>query len=197
MKHFILVICSFSSLFTQKSNIDQILISTKINGVSVKLGLDNPLDSEFVTAWFDSKTNWFYITAYQANGDKRTLEQTKIIEPIEKIEVFKSNESLQIGIKLAKELETFEKYHIVDPAEINFNLRFPVSEVILALEEERPTGKFRFKPKYYKLLETENLFYLSGSILMMSNFIAKKDPTLGFSIIAATFIYNQILIDNQ
>ena len=77
MKHFILLICSFSSLFTQKSNIDQILISTKINGVSVKLGLDNPLDSEFVTAWFDSKTNWFYITAYQANGDKRTLEEIK------------------------------------------------------------------------------------------------------------------------
>ena len=96
MKHFILVLCSFSSLFTQKSNIDQILISTKINGVSVKLGLDNPLDSEFVTAWFDSKTNWFYITAYQANGDKRVLEQTKIIEPTEKIEVFKSNESIQI-----------------------------------------------------------------------------------------------------
>ena len=102
-----------------------------------------------------------------------------------------------IGMKLAKALETFEKYHIVEPAEINFNLRFPVSEVILALEEERPTGKFRFKPKYYKLLETENLFYLSGSILMISNFIAKKDPTIGFSIIAATFIYNQILIDNQ
>ena len=87
MKHFILVICSFSSLFTHKSNINQILISTKINGVSVKLSLDKPLDNEFVTAWFDSKTNWFYITAYQANGDKRTLEQTKIIEPIEKIEI--------------------------------------------------------------------------------------------------------------
>ena len=83
MKHFILVICSFSSLFTQKSNIDQILISTKINGVSVKLGLDNPLDSEFVTAWFDSKTNWYYITAYQATGDKRVLEPAKIIETIE------------------------------------------------------------------------------------------------------------------
>ena len=82
MKHFILGICSLSSLFSQKSNIDQIFISTKINGVSVKLGLDNPLDSEFVTAWFDSKTNWFYITAYQASGDKRVLEQTKKIEPI-------------------------------------------------------------------------------------------------------------------
>ena len=104
MKHFILVICSLSCLFAQKSSIDQILISTKINGVSVKLGLDNPLDSEFVTAWFDSKTNWFYITAYQATGDKRVLEQTKIIEPIEKIEVFKSNESIQIGMKLAKAL---------------------------------------------------------------------------------------------
>ena len=45
--------------------------------------------------------------------------------------------------------------------------------------------------------EPENLFYLTGSILMISNFIAKKDPTIGFSIIAATFIYNQILIDNQ
>ena len=70
MKHFILVICSLSSLFTQKSSIDQILISTKINGVSVKLGLDNPLDSEFVTAWFDSKTNWFYKEPLERKWDK-------------------------------------------------------------------------------------------------------------------------------
>ena len=113
MKHFILVICSFSSLFTQKSNIDQILISTKINGVSVKLSLDKPLDNEFVTAWFDSKTNWFYITAYQATGDKRVLEQAKIIETIDRLRQPLKDLKDDEHSKIVKYVQTLSKMSIL------------------------------------------------------------------------------------
>ena len=182
-----------SNSFSQTAEISEIKISSKINGVAIKLISNKPIDEKQTSAWFDSNTGWFYVTSFQTTGNKLRLENIDIIEPVKKVEVFNSNESIQIGIKLSTPVETFEKYHLVEPSEINFALRFPLSDIIVALENEKPTSPLRFSGSIYNIITLNNAMYLTGSLMIISKFLSKNDPIVGFSIVTATFIYSEVI----
>jgi len=95
MMRFILLF-SISVLQSQSIWVQDIDVSSKKNGVFIKVRSDKPLNPEQVAGWFNESTSWYYMTLHEADGDTSQLEKAKLAYPVKQIECIRAGESLQI-----------------------------------------------------------------------------------------------------
>ena len=185
------------ALSGQITQIQDVLISSKMNGVSIKIRSDDVLNPSQVTGWFNESTSWYYLTIHRANGDTARLELAKLFYPIIRIEVIRAGESLQIGFRMAIPVEQFEFYYSEDPPELLLALRFPISDVMASLSSERPK-------KITSLTPTSNrkhwvkAFYFMGAGLTSAGFLAGEDQKgwevpIGIGMIGMAYVYENFV----
>ena len=64
-------------IFGQNNRIENIDISTKKNGVSIKILANFSIQPSQITGWYNQSNSWYYITIYNAFGDTVSLGKTK------------------------------------------------------------------------------------------------------------------------
>ena len=185
------------ALSGQITQIQDVLIASKMNGVSIKIRSDSVLNPSQVTGWFNESTSWYYLTIHRSNGDTARLELAKLFYPINRIEVIRAGESLQIGFRMAIPVEQFEFYYSEDPPELLLALRFPISDVMASLSSER-------LKKITSLTSTSNrkhwvkAFYFMGAGLTSAGFLAGEDQKgwevpIGIGMIGMAYVYENFV----
>ncbi len=133
----LVLFCLISFIFAQDQQlmIKGISMDVKRNGLFIQVKGSRKINTRDVTGW-QANNKWFYVTIMNAEADSVKIEGAKIVPPVLEIQAININESVQLGFKLAREIEYFEIY----PSEITpgmiLSLHFPVKEVVAALEDE-------------------------------------------------------------
>ena len=191
-------IVTIIALSGQITQIHDILISSKMNGVSIKIRSDSVLNPSQVTGWFNESTSWYYLTIHQAHGDTARLELAKLFYPINRIEVIRAAESLQIGFRMSIPVEQFEFYYSEDPPELLLALRFPISDVISSLSSERPKKAPNFIPTSNRKQIWVKAFYFMGAGLTGAGFLAGEEQKgwevpMGIGMIGMAYVYENFI----
>tara|TARA_B110000467_G_scaffold155462_1_gene167786 strand:+ start:5231 stop:5851 length:621 start_codon:yes stop_codon:yes gene_type:complete len=198
MRLIIILLFSLASIYSQTNRITSIDIASKMNGISINIHSDLILNPNQVTGWFNESTSWYYMTIHQANGDTASLELTKLVNSIKKVEVIKAGESLQIGFRMRVPVENFEFYFSDVNPEFITALRFPLSDVIASLEsnqldlENNIIYKTKNKPIWLKV------FYFVGIGLATSGIIAGEgqkgwEAPIGMGMITVAYVYDNFI----
>ena len=191
-------IVTIIALSGQITQIHDILISSKMNGVSIKIRSDDVLNPSQVTGWFNESTSWYYLTIHQAQGDTARLELAKLFYPINRIEVIRTGESLQIGFRMAKPVEQFEFYYSEDPPELLLALRFPISDVMASLSSERAKKVKSLTPISNRKQIWVKAFYFMGVGLTGAGFLAGEEQKgwevpMGIGMIGMAYVYENFV----
>ena len=198
MRFIYLNIVTIIALSGQITQIHDVLISSKMNGVSIKIRSDDVLNPSQVTGWFNESTSWYYLTIHRANGDTARLELAKLFYPINRIEVIRAGESLQIGFRMAIPVEQFEFYYSEDPPELLLALRFPISDVMASLSSERPKKITSITPTSNRKQIWVKAFYFMGAGLTSAGFLAGEDQKgwevpIGIGMIGMAYVYENFV----
>ena len=202
MKKYIFLFCAFNITIGQTNQINKILISPKKNGRSINILSDLPLNKSQVTGWYNESNSWYYMTIHNAAGDTLELEKTKIYYPISGIEAVNTGESLQIGFMMDRTVEDFEFYFGGTSNELLVALRFPLENVLAAMEMESSIQPNNEIKGHIKSRSWVKRFYIAGSsmigigILNSSNQKGWEIP-IGFSLIIVAYFYEQFIIHNS
>ena len=191
-------IVTIIALSGQITQIHDILISSKMNGVSIKIRSDGVLNPSQVTGWFNESTSWYYLTIHQAQGDTARLELAKLFYPINRIEVIRTGESLQIGFRMAKPVEQFEFYYSEDPPELLLALRFPISDVMASLSSERAKKVKSLTPISNRKQIWVKAFYFMGAGLTVAGFLEGEEQKgwevpMGIGMIGMAYVYENFV----
>ena len=194
-----ILILSITILQAQSTWISDLIISDKKNGVFIKVRSNTPLKPAQVTGWFNESTSWYYMTLYQTIGDTAHLESSKLSYPVTRIECVKAGESLQIGFKMAKPIEQFEFYYANDPPELLASLRFPLSDVLVAMEQEKPNiSPFQTQSSIQRPLWIKAVYFI-GAGLTGAGFLAGEtqkgwEVPIGMGLIALAYVYENFIV---
>lgn len=189
---------SVTFLQAQSTWIQDISVASKKNGVFIKVRSDIPLNSNQVTGWFNESSSWYYMTLHQADGDTAQLESAQLAYPVNRIECVRAGESLQIGFRLAIPVEQFEFYYASDPPELLASLRFPLSDVLASIEQEKPTASpFQTHPTIKRPLWIKAVYFI-GAGLTGAGFLAGDtqkgwEITVGMGMIACAYVYENFI----
>jgi hypothetical protein len=192
-------ILSFTLLQGQSTWIQDISVSTKKNGVFIKVRSDKPLDSNQVTGWFNESSSWYYMTLHQTSGDTAQLESAPLAYPVNRIECMRAGESLQIGFRLAIPVEQFEFYHSSDPPELLASLRFPLTDVLASMaKEKQPLSPFQSSASIQKRPLWVKAVYFFGAGLTGAGFLAGDtqkgwEVPVGMGMIACAYVYQNFI----
>ncbi|MEC7798612.1 MAG: hypothetical protein VX517_01000 [Candidatus Neomarinimicrobiota bacterium] len=156
-------------IFGQNNRVENIDISTKKNGVSIKILANFSIQPSQITGWYNQSNSWYYITIYNAFGDTVSLGKTKTNYPITDIEAIKIGESIQLGFKMSQPVENFEFYHN-NTQELLIALRFPLSNVLASMEEDRPVVSMQTS----QTNSVSKAFYLLGSSIIGLEILKSK-----------------------
>ena len=198
MRFIYLNIVTIIALSGQITQIHDVLISSKMNGVSIKIRSDGVLNPSQVTGWFNESTSWYYLTIHQAQGDTARLELAKLFYPINRIEVIRTGESLQIGFRMDKPVEQFEFYYSEDPPELLLALRFPISDVMASLSSERAKKVKSLTPISNRKQIWVKTFYFMGAGLTGAGFLAGEEQKgwevpMGIGMIGMAYVYENFV----
>ena len=183
------------------NQINKILISPKKNGMSINILSDMPLNKSQVTGWYNESNSWYYMTIHNAAGDTLELEKTKIYYPISGIEAVNTGESLQIGFMMDRTVEDFEFYFDGTSNELLVALRFPLENVLAAMEMElsiQPNNEIK---GHIKSRSWVKRFYIAGSSMIGIGTLNSKNQKgweipVGLSLIIIAYCFEKIIIDN-
>ena len=184
-------------IFGQNNRIENIDISTKKNGVSIKILANFSIQPSQITGWYNQSNSWYYITIYNAFGDTVSLGKTKINYPITDIEAIKIGESIQLGFKMSQPVENFEFYHN-NTQELLIALRFPLSNVLASMEEDRPVVSMQTS----QTNSVSKAFYLLGSSIIGLEILNSKSNeswkvSIGLSAIFIGYLYEHFIVDKK
>ena len=184
-------------IFGQNNRIENIDISTKKNGVSIKILANFSIQPSQITGWSNQSNSWYYITIYNAFGDTVSLGKTKTNYPITDIEAIKIGESIQLGFKMSQPVENFEFYHN-NTQELLIALRFPLSNVLASMEEDRPVVSMQTS----QTNPVSKAFYLLGSSIIGLEILKSKSNeswkvSIGLSVIFIGYLYEHFIVDKK
>ena len=201
MMRFILLL-SLSILRSQSIWIQDIDISTKKNGIFIKVRSDKPITPDQVSGWYNESTSWYYMTLHKARGDTAQLEKVRLTYPVKQIECVRAGESLQIGFRLGTSVEQSEFYHASDPPELLASLRFPLSEVLASIAQEKPSpppliGRNRVKRPFW----IKGAYFI-GASLTGAGFLSGEtqkgwEIPVGMGIIAVAYVAENFIIGKK
>ena len=202
MNKYILLFCAFNIITGQTNQINNILISTKKNGISINISSDVPLNKSQVTGWYNESNSWYYMTIHNTKGDALELEKTIIYYPISSIEVLNTGESLQIGFKMYQPVEDFEFYFGEASNALLVALRFPLENVLATMEMESSIQPNNEINDHIKSRSWVKRFYIAGSSMIGIGVLNSKNQKgweipIGFSLIIVAYFYEQFIIHNS
>jgi hypothetical protein len=205
-----LVVLLFGLVSGQVSRpvITGVAIEPKRNGCTIRIFSTGSIPIRNVSGWF-AETQWFYLTILGAVADTARIPVTPLQDPVTAIQAVNTAETAQLSFKLDKSIDGFELYQSREPAEILLTLRFPVSEVLSALLEEKQeltiagqasiqTGPSAESFRYQRV---KTALYLLGTSLTIAGVIAQDNrvsgvawelPT-GLALIIGTYLYDRYL----
>lgn len=197
-----LMVLLISGLMGQTLHVQDVAISSKKNGVSIQLRSDKPIHSTQITGWFNTSSSWYYITIFEATGDTARLESVNIEYPITEVEVMHVGESLQLGFRMAIPVEQFEFYHSNSPPEVLTALRFPLSDIMASMAEEKPARAPDLPAVKQEKTIWPKALYFMGAGLTVAGFLAGEDQkgwevTVGMGLIAVAYIYENIILGKK
>ena len=201
MMRFILLF-SISVLQSQSIWVQDIDVSSKKNGVFIKVRSDKPLNPEQVAGWFNESTSWYYMTLHEADGDTSQLEKAKLAYPVKQIECIRAGESLQIGLRLASSVEQSEFYYASDPPELLASLRFPISDVLASIAPEKQPNTMIVKKTITKRPIWIRAAYFVGAGLTGAGFLSGEtqkgwEVPVGMGIIAVAYVAENFIIGER
>ena len=169
----------------------------KKNGVSIKILANFSIQPSQITGWYNQSNSWYYITIYNAFGDTVSLGKTKTNYPITDIEAIKIGESIQLGFKMSQPVENFEFYHN-NAQELLIALRFPLSNVLASMEEDRPVVSMQTS----QTNSLSKVFYLLGSSIIGLEILNSKSNeswkvSIGLSVIFIGYLYEHFIVDKK
>lgn len=206
---FTILVLTLSTLTAQQTPVfDEVTIDSKMNGAFITLFSTTPVLEQNVTGWH-TETGWFYVTILNAVTDTTRIGNTELTDPVSDIEITNYPESTQLAFKIEKEVESFDIYTSDSPAGLLISLRFPLEEVIAALEQEKEEMLLNETEtvalddiegqKLYKRLHAA--MYLTGTSLVISGVLMedsehvnapKWEIPAGIGLIAFTYLYDRL-----
>ena len=192
----------FTSLQAQTTWVQDISISSKKNGVFIKVRSNNALHPTQVAGWFNESSSWYYMTLHKADGDTAQLDKTKLFYPVIQIECIRAGESLQLGFRMAIPVEQFELYYAENPPELLASLRFPLSDVLTSIEQERPPLSPDQKPQSIQQTLWIKAIYFIGAGLTGAGFLAGDtqkgwEVPIGMGLIVTAYVYENFLSEKK
>tara|TARA_B100001245_G_C22694171_1_gene338568 strand:- start:257 stop:688 length:432 start_codon:yes stop_codon:yes gene_type:complete len=142
------------------------------------------------------------MTLHKARGDTAQLEKVRLTYPVKQIECVRAGESLQIGFRLGTSVEQSEFYHASDPPELLASLRFPLSEVLASITQEKPSppplvGRNRVKRPFW----IKGAYFI-GASLTGAGFLSGEtqkgwEIPVGMGIIAVAYVAENFIIGKK
>ena len=130
----------------------------KENGIIVEFEFIEPISSDSVYAW-QSDNQWFYFTLHNILSDTFKLDQeTTFNLPILDFQPIISSNSTQIGLRLKKQVDSFEFYNRNQKNLLNAHLHYSLDNFNSVILANTKTNKVR---------EFDNLFARSKSWLFI------------------------------
>ena len=153
----IVLIFAYDSSFC--SNVlTKIEFEEKENGIIVEFKFIEPISSDSVYAW-QSDNQWFYFTLHNILSDTLKLEQeTTFNLPILDFQPIISSNSTQIGLRLKKQVDSFEFYNRNQKNLLNAHLHYSLDDFNSVILANTKTNKVR---------DFDNLFARSKSWLFI------------------------------
>ena len=113
------------------------------------------------------------------------------------IEAIKIGESIQLGFKMSQPVENFEFYHN-NTQELLIALRFPLSNVLASMEEDRPVVSMQTS----QINSVSKVFYLLGSSIIGLEILNSKSNeswkiSIGLSVIFIGYLYEHFIVDKK
>ena len=99
---------------------------------------------------------------------------------------------------MAKPVEQFEFYYANDPPELLASLRFPLSDVLVAMEQEKPnTSPFQTQSSIQRPLWVKAVYFI-GAGLTGAGFLAGEtqkgwEVPIGMGLIAFAYVYENFI----
>ena len=184
-------------------NITDLKVEVKKNGVFLKIHSNKSIPKGTVTGWY-SDNGWFYATIMNAYIDTNLVENIKHPEPVKKIIVHNSEESVQISLAVPT-IETHEFLWYGNPRELLVSLRFPLESITPVFAESKLNNKRNVN------LESElnysrmrNAALLIGSSLSIAGIVDSDGqdsmgwelPT-GLGLLIVTYMYDRYIKFNK
>ncbi len=168
---------------TAQVEVRSVGIESRENGTVMTIRLNESLPEDNISGW-KTTNGWFYVTLFNAVADSERLATTAYTYPIRDFQTITLEESSQIGIKLAKEVDQHEFYLSANPPEILVSLRYPIESVPI-LAEKRATHKAQILPSDADIPPPEpnvaftsnrakTIGYFLGTALTVSGIIQQK-----------------------
>jgi hypothetical protein len=198
------VLCTLNA--QQTPVFSEMIVDSKMNGAFITLFSTTPVLEQNVTGWH-TETGWFYVTILNAVTDTTRIGNAGLTDPISKIEITNYPESTQLAFKIENEVESFDIYTSGAPAGLLISLRFPLEEVIAALEQEKEemvsndTEAVALndieEQKLYRRLRAA--MYLTGTSLAISGALMEDSEHVnapnweipaGIGLVAFTYLYD-------
>ena len=163
----------------------------KENGIIVEFKFIEPISSDSVYAW-QSDNQWFYFTLHNILSDTLKLEQeTTFNLPILDFQPIISSNSTQIGLRLKKQVDSFEFYNRNQKNLLNAHLHYSLDNFNSVILANTKTNKVR---------EFDNLFARSKSWLFIlasgysiASLINNKDTKINVEAGIITLILSYLI----
>lgn len=182
-------------LLSQTTELKNIDINSKENGLIITMTLDSELPTNNITGW-QAKSDWFYLTLYQVFGDTSALVIDQLPSGIKKFQIIQSEESLQIGVKVIEPIQSFDFNHNPYNNQITATMKYS-NEYTANLE----TVQNMNLPNQNQLMINNVIdwLYITGSGLTTTGLIKSHDKInlqtkIGFSMLTLTFIIDKFFL---
>ncbi|MFH1851561.1 MAG: hypothetical protein ABIA75_04385 [Candidatus Neomarinimicrobiota bacterium] len=119
-----------------QTTIRNLTIEGKKNGAFLRIDLSRPIDLRNTSGWI-RKDNYFYLTIMNATFDSAAIMTTAPNRPVKNFELSQVGESAQFAFELDRKVESFDLYQSEKPPELLVSLRFPITDVLVALQQEK------------------------------------------------------------
>jgi len=202
----------FTQLLVAQAEVRSVGIETRENGLVMTIRLDQSIPQDNITGW-NATNGWFYVTLYDVISDSNRLAMTAYSYPVRDFQTITMDESSQLGIKLAKNVDQYEFYLSDTPPEILVSLRYPMEkvpfiadnntqpeivkkvgeEIIIQTPPEEPELSFSMK-------RVKTIGYFLGTALTVTGLIQQdQDPDTpnkelksGIIILLSTYIFDHV-----
>ena len=110
--------------FAEQATLQNITLDVKQNGILINMELDKSIDQKNIVVW-QSKSDWFYITLYQVEGDSNQLSLIPLPREVRTFQPVVSAESIQLGLHLRHPIEHYDITQDESTNKILASLHYP------------------------------------------------------------------------
>ena len=190
-----IVFALYNYLPGEKSHLDDIIISSKKNGIIIEFISDSSAQDKNITGW-QSKTGWFYITLYKFDGDSTKFYPKNIPDEISKFQIIKLDDSIQIGIRTFNKIDYFEYQTNKEKNSVIAILHYS-KDILASMVKNDPSIQYTDNKRKFNGIK--KWLYLTGSTITTSAFLNNNNDKIkniqlitGSGIITITAILDLI-----